>query len=221
MATSAPSRSGDRRPDGESVAAVLVDIGAIGIGHDDQFTFASGLKSPVYCDNRLLLSRVSERERVVQQLVDRMQQECSGWDAVAGVASAGIPFAAWVAEHFHIPMAYIRPAAKDHGAMKRVEGGLEAGKQVLLVEDLVTTGESALSAIEALRDSGLHCSDCFSIVDYGFKVAATRFAEANVKLHTLVDTPAILAAAGSSARFTADDVNRVRAWHARVNETGV
>ena len=219
MTTSAPGRLDGPCLHYASVAAMLVDIGAIGIGKDDQFTFASGLKSPVYCDNRLLLSRVPEREAVVEHFVSRISADGHKWDAIAGVASAGIPFAAWVAQYFHVPMAYIRPAAKDHGTMKRVEGGLEAGKRVLLVEDLVTTGESALSAIEALRESGLDCSDCFSIVDYGFTFAAAKFTAAGVTLHTLVSTPGILSAAEGSDKFTSDDVQRVRAWHKRVNAT--
>jgi orotate phosphoribosyltransferase len=207
--------------DSPIAATLLVEIGAIGVEDGEPFTFASGMPSPMYCDNRLFLSRPAQRKALLEELYAAIEQSTGGdWDAVAGVASAGIPFAAWVAGRFDKPMVYIRPAQKDHGRQRQVEGGLSTGN-VILVEDLVTTGGSALNAISALRNEGLECRLCFSIFDYEFRASATAFTSAGVQYRPLTRFREVLDVLRSSGRLSDADVDRVRRWHDRVDSEPV
>lgn len=204
----------EKRP---SVAELLIEIGAVGIEDGEPFTFASGMPSPMYCDNRLFLSHPRERRALLDHLYTAIQQSLGeGWDAVAGVASAGIPFAAWVAAHFDKPMVYIRPAQKDHGRQRQIEGGLTAGR-VILVEDLVTTGGSALNAISALREAGLECDQCFSIFDYEFHSASRAFPGNGVEHHTLTGFTEVIQQLRARNVISNADADRVTRWHERVN----
>ena len=199
-------------------ARLLLEIGAIGIEEGEPFTFASGLPSPMYCDNRLFLSRPAERKEVLGRLYALIEDVAGDeWDAVAGVASAGIPFAAWVAEHFDKPMVYVRPAEKDHGKKRQVEGGLPPGKRVILVEDLVTTGGSAIAAVSALRAAGYICTYCLSIFDYGFASASQSFRDEKIEQRTLTDFDQLLAALLERGQTSNAEVERVRKWHERVD----
>jgi orotate phosphoribosyltransferase len=205
-------------PAPSGVADLLIEIGAVGIEPDERIVFASGLRSPIYCDNRLFLSHPAQRNAMLERLCERIRIVAgTDWDGVAGVATSGIPFAAWVAMKFDKPMVYVRPEAKDHGRGRQVEGGLVEGSRVILVEDLVTTGGSALAAIAALRDGGLGCDRCFAIFDYGFAVAAERFREEHVTLSSLTGTEELLAAMRARGIALAEDVERVRQWRDRVN----
>jgi orotate phosphoribosyltransferase len=198
-----------------TVAELLVDIGAVGVEDGEPFTFASGLTSPMYCDNRLFLSHPAERKALIDSLCGLIRDKAgTDWDAVAGVASAGIPFAAWVADRFDKPMVYIRPAQKDHGRQRQVEGGLSSGR-VVLVEDLITTGGSALHAIAALRDEGLECSRCFSIFDYGFSISARLFEQGGVDHYTLAHFDDLLPVLRAKGKLKVEDLDRVRKWHDR------
>jgi orotate phosphoribosyltransferase len=200
-----------------AVAELLIDIGAVGVEDGEPFTFASGLTSPMYCDNRLFLSHPGERRALLDRLCALITDKAGAdWDAVAGVASAGIPFAAWVADRFDKPMVYIRPAQKDHGRQRQVEGGLSSGR-VILVEDLITTGGSALHAIVALRDEGLDCSRCFSIFDYGFSVSASLFRENGVDHYTLTHFDDLLPVMRAKSKLNEADLERVRGWHDRAD----
>jgi orotate phosphoribosyltransferase len=211
----------DIMPDSDAAATVAglqISIGAVGIEPDERVVFASGLHSPIYCDNRLFLSHPAERRALIESWCDRIRAVAgTDWDGVAGVATSGIPFAAWVAMTFDRPMVYVRPDAKDHGRGRQVEGGLAEGKRVILVEDLVTTGGSALAAVAALRSSGLVCDRCFAIFDYGFSVAATHFEAEHVALSSLTNLDALLDVMRARNAASAEDVERVRRWRDRVN----
>jgi orotate phosphoribosyltransferase len=197
---------------------LLLQIGAVGIEPGEPFTFASGLTSPMYCDNRLFLSRPAERRQILEHLYSLIDEAAgSDWDAVAGVASAGIPFAAWVAEHFDRAMVYVRPAEKDHGRQRRIEGGLAPGKRVVLVEDLVTTGGSAVSAIAALREGGYVCGHCLSIFDYGFAAAPRLFRDNGVKHQSLTDFYRLLPVMRERGQIDEVEMQRVRSWHERAD----
>lgn len=201
-----------------NVADLLVEIGGVGIRPSEPFTFASGLISPIYCDNRLFLSRPGQRAAMLQQLYALIEQTLgTSWDVVAGVATAGIPWAAWVAVHFDKPMVYIRPAEKDHGKRNRIEGDAPQGSNAIVVEDLVTTGGSALSAVEALREAGLVCQHCVSLFDYGFAAAAHRFEADQVTLTALTNIDGLLDALRRRNVASDQDVEAVKAWHAQVN----
>jgi orotate phosphoribosyltransferase len=200
-----------------SVAELLVGIGAVGVEAGEPFTFASGLTSPMYCDNRLFLSHPRERRALIDSLCALISEKAgSGWDAVAGVASAGIPFAAWIADRFDKPMVYIRPAQKDHGRQRQVEGGLQNGS-VVLVEDLITTGGSALHAIGAMRDEGLECSRCFSIFDYGFSVSGRLFREHNIDHYTLTNFDGLVPILNAMGKLSDTDMVRLQRWHDRAD----
>lgn len=201
-----------------TVADLLVDIGGVGIRPGEPFVFASGLRSPIYCDNRLFLSRPSERTAMLAQFYTLIDKAAGGdWDAVAGVATSGIPFAAWVAAHFGKPMVYVRAAEKEHGKRHRIEGDLPPGTRVILIEDLITTGGSALSAIAALRESGLVCDACFSLFDYGFRSAAEAFQSQGVHRETLTGIEHLLTALRARNLASEEDVAQVQRWHREVN----
>ena len=211
-------------PDGTSPnpARLLLEIGAIGIEEGEPFTFASGLPSPMYCDNRLFLSRPDERKEVLDRLYALIEDVAGDeWDAVAGVASAGIPFAAWVAEHFDKPMVYVRPAEKDHGKRRQVEGGLPPGNRVLLVEDLVTTGSSAIAAVSALRAAGYISKYCLSIFDYGFASASQSFRDQEIEQKTLTSFDQLLTALLERGQTSDAEVERVKKWHEWVDSARV
>ena len=208
-------------PATRDVAALLVQIHAVEVRPNDLFTFASGLLSPIYCDNRLFLSHPVERAAMLECMYHAIESELgAAWDGVAGVATAGIPFASWVAMHFDKPMVYIRSSEKDHGRQRRIEGGLAAGKRVILIEDLVTTGGSAVSAVSVLRDAGFECNHCFSIFDYQFSAAAKTFAAHQVRQRTLTGTHDLIRHLRQANALSDADVRQVESWHAEVNARG-
>jgi orotate phosphoribosyltransferase len=177
--------------DNTTIAAVLLRAGAVLLRPDEPFTFASGLRSPIYCDNRLLIGDVAARRIVI----DAFAEGCGDAEVVAGTATAGIPWAAWVAEALGLPMAYVRGAAKGHGRGRQIEGAAVSGRRVVLLEDTISTGESALAAAAALRAEGATLLRCACIFTWGWDVTARAFAEAGLPLTPLATLPALLAVA--------------------------
>lgn len=177
----------------DSIAESLLDCSAVKISLDPLFTWTSGIKSPIYCDNRKMISFVKEREVIVDAFIDLIERR--GWqpDVIAGTATAAIPWAAFVAQKMALPMVYIRPEKKAHGAGKQIEGDLQAGKRVLIVEDLVSTGGSSVKAAMAVREEG-QCEviAITSIVSYGMGESMENFAEAEVDFKNLVGMNKIL-----------------------------
>jgi orotate phosphoribosyltransferase len=206
------------RQRGVDVASLQVAIGAVAIDPSESFRFTSGLPSPIYCDNRVFLSHPPERNAMLDQLCSLITEVMGDdWDAVAGVATAGIPFAAWVAMRFDKPMVYIRSTEKEHGRQRRIEGGLESGKRVILVEDAITTGGSAISAVSALREEGLHCDFCFSIFEYGFAAASTRFQAEHITHRSLTNIEGLIGALRLGNSVTETEIEQIRKWHQRIN----
>ncbi len=158
----------------------------------DWFTWTSGKRAPIYCDNRVLISYPYARSRVASALADQVRSGFPDAEVVAGTATAAIPFAAWVAERLQRPMVYVRGEVKGHGQAKRVEGKPLEGERVVLVEDLVSLGGSALSAVRALEQEGGKVVGVQAIVSYGLPAALERFAELGVPVHSLTDYDAIL-----------------------------
>ncbi len=177
--------------DNVAIAAVLLRAGAVLLRPDEPFTFASGLRSPIYCDNRLLIGDVAARRIVI----DAFAEGCGEAEVVAGTATAGIPWAAWVAEALGLPMAYVRGAAKGHGRGRQIEGAAVSGRRVVLLEDTISTGESALAAAAALRAEGATLLRCACIFTWGWDVTARGFAEAGLPLTPLATLPTLLAVA--------------------------
>ncbi len=192
------------------VADTLLKAGAVLIRPHDPFTFASGLRSPIYCDNRMLLGDVAARRMVTRGFV----AQCTDAQIVAGPATGGIAWAAWVAEALGIPMAYVRSSAKGHGRGRQVEGAAVGERHVVLLEDTVSTGESALQAAEALRAEGAIVTRCVCIFTWGWAETTARFAAAELELVPLVTLGAVLDAAQRTGRLMADERALVEAWAA-------
>ncbi len=173
-------------PHGQRIAEFLLSIGAVRLSPREPFTWTSGIKSPIYCDNRMIYSHPDARDFVVSALVARVKSLHVPPDVIAGTATAAIGWAALVADRMHLPFVYVRAKAKEHGAKKRIEGDLREGKHVAVVEDLISTGGSSVSTVEALREEGkATVSDIVSIFTYEFESALEKSQEASVRIHPL------------------------------------
>lgn len=196
----------------EQIAADLLEIGAVVLRPAEPFTWASGLRAPIYCDNRLTLAYPSARARITagfQELVGRGSYRP---DSVAGVATAGVPQAALVADRLGLPMAYVRATPKGHGKENRIEGLVEPGRRVVVIEDLISTGGSAVAAVEALREAGAEPVAVLAIFSYGFERAAERFAEAGVRAATLTNFATLLRVAERNGALDLDAIESLRRW---------
>ena len=194
------------------VASALVEIGAVGFSPDDPVTFKSGIKSPVYCDNRKFPFWPEQWAKIIRGFDALLHERCIQCDIVGGIEAAGIPHSAALGFATSKPSIFIRKEPKGHGAKKRVEGGDVSGKHVVLIEDLVTTGGSSLSAVEALRNEGAIVTDCLCIISYGFPEATESFASAGVKLHPLTTFEAVLPIALERKVIDAAGAATVREW---------
>lgn len=170
---------------GADIASKLLDIEAIKLSIEKPFTWASGWKSPIYCDNRLSLSYPAIRTAIKEALVEVIKSKYDNVEAIAGVATAGIPQGALVAEALNVPFIYVRSKPKGHGMENMIEGKVTPGQKVVVIEDLVSTGGSSLKAVADLRNSGFEVLGMAAIFTYGFDIAAENFKEANVTLTSL------------------------------------
>jgi orotate phosphoribosyltransferase len=195
-----------------SIAEMLLKIQAIKLSTEKPFTWSSGWKSPIYCDNRLSLSYPAIRTAIKDGLVSAIRENFSGAEAVAGVATAGIAQGALVAEALGIPFLYVRPKPKDHGMENLIEGKITKGQKVVVVEDLVSTGGSSLKAVQALREAGFSVMGMVSIFNYGFDVAAQNFSEAKVSLVSLSDYSNLLAFAQQQNTLTEKQLVSLKSW---------
>ncbi len=193
-------------------ASKLLDIKAIKLQPNDPFTWASGWKSPFYCDNRKALSFPELRNFVKLQLVHTVMQHFPQAEAVAGVATGAIAQGALVADELNMPYVYVRSKAKDHGMGNLIEGELPAGAKVVVVEDLISTGGSSLKAVEALRAAGYEVVGMVASYTYGFPVAAKAFADAGVELQTLTDYDHVVEQALATGYIAEADVELLHEW---------
>jgi orotate phosphoribosyltransferase len=194
------------------IAKDLLSIGAVFLRPQQPFTWASGIKSPVYCDNRLTLFDPAVRGRVEQGLADMIRQRFPGCEALMGTATAGIPHAAIAAHLMGLPMGYVRSGAKDHGRNNRIEGRLEPGMRVVVVEDLISTGGSALDAVAALREAGAQVLGIASIFTYGMEKGIHRMREAGVACASLTDFDALTQVAVEEGYILPEDAPRLIAF---------
>ncbi|WP_425393143.1 orotate phosphoribosyltransferase [Ekhidna sp.] len=194
------------------VAADLLKIGAIKLSPENPFTWASGWKSPIYCDNRLSLSYPDVRSKIKTALALAISNSFDGIDVIAGVATAGIPQGALVAEELGLPFIYVRSKSKGHGLQNMIEGKIEKGQKVLLVEDLVSTGGSSLAAADALREVGAEVVGMVAIFTYGFGVAEKNFQEKAVDLIVLSDYHHLLDHAQDERMFENDVLKTLKEW---------
>lgn len=200
-----------------SSAKALLDIGAIGFSPDMPITFKSGIQSPVYVDNRQLIYHPAAWHIVIEGFKSLIESRRLQFDLIAGVAVGGVPHSSALAYCMNRPSVFIRKEAKGHGMGNRVEGGDVAGRRVLLVEDLVTTGGSSLSAVDALRESGATVTDALAIISYGFSEARSSFERADIALHTLTDFETLLKLAREGQLLNAEQVALIRCWFADPN----
>lgn len=171
----------------KEVAKALYDIDAIQIKPDRSFTWTSGIKSPIYCDNRLTMSYPQVRRLIAKEFARMVEQLPTKPDCIAGCATAGIPHAAWLSEYLDLPMVYVRSKPKGHGKRNQIEGRIHQGDNVIVIEDLISTGGSALESARALQAEGANVLRVFAIFSYGLKKAAEQFENAGIPFETITN----------------------------------
>lgn len=194
------------------IAQVLLEIGAVGFTPENPITFKSGIKSPVYMDNRSLPFYPEQWREIILGFQELIEQNALQFDVIAGIEAAGIPHSAALGYAMQKPSIFVRKMAKEHGKKKRVEGGDVSGLRVLLIEDLVTTGGSSLSGVAALKEDGAIVENCLAITSYGFPEAAQNFQEAGVHLHTLTTFDALWKIAKKQGMLKTEMIAMVEAW---------
>lgn len=194
------------------VSEALLRIGAIKLNTEKPFTWSSGWKSPIYCDNRLSLSFPEVRTLVKDSLAQAIKTHFPKAEGVAGVATAGIPQGALVADALNLPFVYVRPKPKDHGMENLIEGRIVKGQRIVVIEDLVSTGGSSLKAAEALRDAGFIIEGMLAVFTYGFDVAEQSFAKANIPLVCLSDYNHLIDYALAAKKISDEQLMLLKSW---------
>ncbi|WP_166926400.1 orotate phosphoribosyltransferase [Flavobacterium poyangense] len=197
----------------EKTAELLLQINAIKLNPENPFTWASGWKSPIYCDNRLILSFPAIRNFIRDEFAKNIEKQFGKPDVIAGVATGAIGIGILVAESLGLPFVYVRPEAKKHGRQNQVEGFLQKGQNVVVVEDLISTGNSSLMAVEALRNEGATIKGMAAIFTYGFNVAEENFKNANIDLYTLSNYENLLDLAVQKQYISEDDMAALKEWN--------
>ncbi len=193
----------------KQIAKDLLSIGAVFLRPEDPFTWASGIKSPVYCDNRLILTAPEVRDRVENGLAALVQEHFQGCEVLMGTSTAGIAHAAIIAALLGLPMGYVRSGAKDHGRTNQIEGKLEKGQKVVVVEDLISTGGSVIEVVNVLREAGADVLGIVSIFTYGMQKGLDRLAGANVKNVSLTNFDVLVQVAAQENYINPNDKNRL------------
>jgi orotate phosphoribosyltransferase len=197
-----------------NVAECLLQIKAIELNNFQPFTWASGWKSPIYCDNRKTLSFPKVRTFIRQKFVETIQEEFGQVDVIAGVATGGIAQAALIAQEMELPLIYVRSSSKGHGLQNMIEGTVESGQRVVVIEDLISTGMSSLKAVAALREKGCQVVGMGAIFTYGFETAKENFKQYNCPLLTLSDYDSMIEVAVEKGYINPEDINSLKSWRA-------
>lgn len=199
----------------QNIASLLLKEKAVFLRPEEPFTWTSGIKSPVYCDNRLLISSVEARELIVKSMAEKITP--MKVDIIAGTATAGIPWAAWVAHEMKLPMIYVRSSVKEHGRQNAIEGKALAGQKVVLLEDLVSTGKSSIAAADRLKDADLQVMALMSIFTYGFSDAQKVFDKAGVPFISLSNFDTLAQVAFDQKFLDAEALQKVLEWRKGVS----
>lgn len=194
------------------IANNLLEIKAVSLRPNEPFTWASGIKSPIYCDNRLVLSFPQKRKIVVDAFVERIQSEYPDVQALMGTATAGIPWAAMVADQMELPMGYVRSSNKSHGKGNKIEGKIEQGMKVVIVEDLISTGGSVLDVVESLRETGAEVLGVAAIFTYLLPDATETFQSCDCPYITLSNYDALIEVALTNNDIKQEDLEKLKAW---------
>ncbi|MCP2033147.1 orotate phosphoribosyltransferase [Planomicrobium sp. HSC-17F08] len=197
----------------QHIARQLLNIGAVELRPQDPFTWASGIKSPIYCDNRLTMSYPAVRKEIAKGLAGLIQEFYPDCEVVAGTATAGIPHAAWVSDLLDLPMVYVRSKAKEHGQGNMIEGKVEPGKKVVVVEDLISKGGSVLQAAEGLKAAGFDVLGIVAIFTYDLPQSIQAITGAGFTFHTLTNFPALVKEAMEMNAISEEDLPMLADWH--------
>ncbi len=197
----------------EKTAELLLQINAIKLNPKNPFTWASGWKSPIYCDNRMTLSFPPIRNYIRESIAKNIEKQFGKPDVIAGVATGAIGIGVLVAEYMGLPFVYVRPEAKKHGRLNQVEGFLQKGQNVVVIEDLISTGNSSLNAVAALREAGANVKGMVAIFSYGFETATENFKNAKVDLFTLSNYDHLLPLAVAKRYITEEELSALEAWN--------
>ena len=199
------------------LAKELLAIEAVALRPNDYFTWTSGIKSPIYCDNRITMSYPSIRREIAAGMVEVIKEKYPAVEVIAGTATAGIPHAAWVSELLDLPMIYVRDSAKKHGKTNQIEGRVLEGQKVVIIEDLISTGLSSLKVAKALREAGAEVLGVVAIFSYELKKAQDAFEEAGVEYITLTNYPVLVEEAVAIDYIHQDDVEKLLEWRNELN----
>lgn len=196
----------------QTVARLLLDIEAVTLSPNDPYTWASGLKSPIYCDNRLTISYPEARKTITQALVALIKEQYPSVEAIVGTATAGIPQACWVADELNLPMAYVRANSKEHGKNNQIEGRLKEGSKVVVIEDLISTGGSSIQACDALKECGMEVLSVVAIFSYEMKKAIENFENAEIPFDTLSRFSVLIKEAEDLEYIDQKDLESLQLW---------
>ena len=204
----------------EAIAEKLLQINAVKLNVEQPFTWASGWKSPIYCDNRKALGYPYVRDFIKSELCAVIFEHFAAADAIAGVATAGISWGAMAADQLKLPFMYVRPKPKEHGMGNQIEGLYEKGQRVVVVEDLISTGKSSLQVCEVLRNEGMIIEGMVSIFNYGFAQATAAFENAEIKLHSLSNYETLIKNAQKQGALSESQLNSLLNWRENPSEWG-
>jgi len=194
------------------IAKLLLEVQAVTLSPDAPYTWASGIKSPIYCDNRITMSYPDVRNEIARDLAELIKKEYPNVEVIAGTATAGIPQACWVADLLNLPMVYIRSKAKDHGKENQIEGRISQGQKMVIIEDLISTGGSVLDACEAAKREGAEILGVASIFTYELPKGTANFNERNIRLLTLTNYTSLIEVAQETGYIKMEDVETLQEW---------
>ena len=202
----------------KKTAEFLLQIKAIKLSPSEPFNWASGWKSPIYCDNRITLSFPPVRNFLKEEIAKLVEEKHGKPDVIAGVATGAIAIGVLVAQELGVPFVYVRPEAKKHGRKNQIEGHIEKGQNVVVIEDLISTGKSSLQAVEALKEADVNIKGMVAIFTYGFDIATNNFKNSNVELTTLSSYEHLLEQALDSKYISEKELNTLQAWRSNPSE---
>lgn len=205
----------DKQSVAREVATALLEIGAVTLRPKDPFTWSSGWKSPIYCDNRLTISYPKVRQLIASGFASHLREHYPDAEVIAGTSTSGIPHAAWVADLLDLPMVYARGSAKGHGKQSRVEGVLNPGQKTVVIEDLISTGGSAISAADAIREARGDVLGVAAIFTYEFEAAAQNMAKAKLPYFCLSNYSTLIEVAVQTKRIEEEDLQLLQRWRER------
>ncbi|MEX0779147.1 MAG: orotate phosphoribosyltransferase [Balneolales bacterium] len=202
----------------EELALTLLKINAVVLRPKNPFVWSSGWNSPIYCDNRLTILYPELREKIADRLAEHIKNTDPDVDVITGTATAGIPHAAWVSERLQKPMAYVRAKAKAYGMGNQIEGGVKKGESTVIIEDLISTGNSAISVVDPLQFIGAHIKQISTIFTYGFQTADEKFKELNIPVYSLTDYSTLIKVAVENGYVKESDLDLLNQWRENPSE---